>query len=774
MFFLRLIRIANITSFFLILAVVLLTPIFFSYFWPTANTFELPKSVLFKLLVLLILAATAIEKILIFKSNVDFFSALKKNRKYLAAIFLFLSSLLVSTIFSIDSTKSFYGIYERQQGFLFNFFCLLFFLLVLININSAKKFRAVLITICASSFFVCAYGLMQKLGYDFVKWSESFSDIGRITSTFGQPNFLASYLLLVMPVTIFLIWNAEKSFFKLVFFIIFLFQSACLFFTYSLGGWVGFGVGLVITVATFLIKNRSFFNNSIAKKRHSFIYLLVILILFLFFILFIQNFSNDAILKYKINSLFNWQSSSASTRINFWRASSRAIAQKPFWGHGLEMQGDVLVGYYQKNWGALEGVNSYPDRAHNFFLDSLLVGGLVNLVAFLFLLFVFFSSAWQKNWRNGDSFLILVFLWALVAYLVSLFFSFAIVVTSIYFWLYLALILALLDNNIRNEEANEVIYPLEQEKKLAFRVFLTLSVVVLIFYQINKEFNRLVADYYAGRMQVALESNEISSFLEISGYLNDDVIKTKYYHNQIISALINFSSNPFFSNYQAQINRLALRLLLSIKSESYSDILNKARIYYILANGDNHDYFNKSEHFYDQIKKYSPEMPKVYYELGNLYAKKGDYDLAIDNYEKALSKLPSLDESVLNQKHIEAIRVEKKFYYLSLGNIAVEKGDYIKSDDYYKSAIQNKDKDDYSIYFVIARSYYLREEWNRALYFVEEAHRLDPGNYFWPLSISQIYQDKNDKSKALWYARAALRLNPENQSVAKLVASLEK
>jgi len=26
----------------------------------------------------------------------------------------------------------------------------------------------------------------------------------------------------------------------------------------------------------------------------------------------------------------------------------------------------------------------------------------------------------------------------------------------------------------------------------------------------------------------------------------------------------------------------------------------------------------------------------------------------------------------------------------------------------------------------------------------------------------------------LWYARAALRLNPENQSVAKLVASLEK
>ena len=776
MIHLRFKKIAKVTSFFLILAVVFLIPVFFSYFFPTGNTFELPKNTIFKILVLLLSATTILERALTVNGSLNLVKLFSKYRNYLLVIVLFILSLVISTFLSLDHTKSLYGIYERQQGFFAYAYYLLFFILILINIRSLSKFKIILLTTSMSSFFVCFYGVLQRFGFDFVKWSESFAEIGRVTSTFGQPNFLASYLLLVIPITTFLLFDYKQRIAKIFLSIILLLQLACLFFTYSMGGWIGLIGGFLIAAVIYLIKNKNIVDKNKIKvwknPRNVIPLFLVISFLLLFFFIF----ANSTIVKYKVASLVDWKNSSTASRINFWQASTKAIADKPIFGYGLEMQGEVLVKYYQKNWGVLGDVNTYPDRAHNFLLDSLLTGGLANFVALLLMLFIFIKSAIKNIRNNNNAFLMLAFLWSIIAYLISLMFSFSVVATNVYLWLFLALIAvasAELSKN-KDENNNETESMPKSKKALITQIFLAAVILSIVFCQINKNLNLLIADYYAGKMQVALQENDIYTFLELSSYLDKDTMKSGYYNNQIISALTNFSTNRNFSSYQASIAEIAEKILANIKSGDYSSNLNKARIYTILAEKNNSDEFTKAEYFYTQVRNYSPEMPKTYYEIGNMYAKKKDYVQATNNYEIALSKLPDLSDPYLNEKHANAIKNEKRFYYLALGNVFLEKGETNNAEYYYDLAIKNNVVNNYNVYFEIAKAYYLHSNFDKALHYTNQAYSLDTSNYYWPLSISQIYQDKGDKKTALKYAQEALKLNPSSGIVNKLVTKLQK
>ncbi len=143
-------------------------------------------------------------------------------------ILLFLASQTISTIFSIDPRVSLWGYYSRFNGGLLSLvtYALLYFAFVSnafdspINLNNnarikfAKKFviRSLLVTL-SSGIFVSLWGLPSHFGYDptcllfrgtldVSCWTFAFQPKVRIFSTLGQPDWLAAYLAMLLPITI--------------------------------------------------------------------------------------------------------------------------------------------------------------------------------------------------------------------------------------------------------------------------------------------------------------------------------------------------------------------------------------------------------------------------------------------------------------------------------------------------------------------------------------------------------------------------------------------
>ena len=106
-------------------------------------------------------------------------------------------------------------------------------------INRLNKSEIVTIfkVACLSVLPVGVSGIMQHFGF-------GGPMVDRVYSTFGQPNWLAQYLVMLLPFVLFLMISGSFLLWALVFVIGF----ACLWFTYSLSGILGFIFGFLFFI----------------------------------------------------------------------------------------------------------------------------------------------------------------------------------------------------------------------------------------------------------------------------------------------------------------------------------------------------------------------------------------------------------------------------------------------------------------------------------------------------------------------------------------------
>ncbi|MDA2922934.1 O-antigen ligase family protein [Patescibacteria group bacterium AH-259-L07] len=213
-----------------------------------------------------------------------------------------------------------------------------------------------------------------------------------------------------------------------------------LIFTQSRGGWIGFFFGLFFfTIIFFWIKQyRRFAIFTFAILGIS----IGALIYFNFYPLEFN--SDDTYVERRVKTLTQL-SSTGERRLITWRNSIDLVRQKPLIGYGLEVQKLNFAKYYTPASAALEAINTYPDRAHNDILDTLLISGVLGLMSYLFFICVVFYLALKYIFKNygGQTSVILVLslLTGIFAYLISLQFSFHVIPAAVYFWGYLAIIL---------------------------------------------------------------------------------------------------------------------------------------------------------------------------------------------------------------------------------------------------------------------------------------------------------------------------------------------
>lgn len=161
-------------------------------------------------------------------------------------ILIFALLILISTITSIDPSGSFrdLAIHLTAMGFMF---------VVINNIKTKEDFNILITFLVIAATLVALYGLYQyKVGVDMEdKWVDVANnpDVkARVYSVFGNPNILAEYLIMVIPISISLFWYSKKVHKKAIFLGTSLILMLALVLTLSRGGWIGFAFGILVFV----------------------------------------------------------------------------------------------------------------------------------------------------------------------------------------------------------------------------------------------------------------------------------------------------------------------------------------------------------------------------------------------------------------------------------------------------------------------------------------------------------------------------------------------
>lgn len=780
------------------LAVIFCLPLCFAIFLPTYNIFELNKLIFFKIAILFLFGLSLL-KILFYPSsylNLSFFRERGRKyfwRNYLMAPLIFIVLLSFASLASSNLSLSFFGSYFRQEGLLSYFFYFLWLLLLIFNLltvnNSWQKknednhltcserlrrnLARVFIAMVASASVVSLYGVLQILGIDYFTWPEPPLLTGRAFSSFGQPNFLASWLLFTIPITVYFFILKKGLLPKFLLFLTVFIQLLALFFTASRAAWLALFIVTALFFLTYLWRQANW------PRFKKIGLLLVALVFALVIIAFVDKTSAG-----RISRSFNLADGSVAARLEFWQASLPAIAQKPIFGYGLENYSDVFLSAYQPNWAIFGKVNASPDRAHNLILDILLSGGLVALLAWFVLLFFVMLIYLDNNrfaaWRLLNKSLF----FGLSAYLISLLFGFSFVSGHVYFFLFIA-ILVVINICVRCEGERKILWPFlnsiagvfkrfsfrvriaEQEKvkRKELKIVFALFVAIFLIWQIIVQVKNLMADHYFNALYYQLGSRNYFTAYTLYDYTmgaESNPSNLNYYQRFLAGHISNFWPEiNELSVQQAGLVRLS-DILVSLPENGYDNFLVKAKILALLEEPE------LAQQYLDKAKEIGPRLPNTYLESARIYRYQSDFEQARDHYLLALDYLPDLGDPLLNDMHKQSALFYKYSLQKDLGDLYLKAKDYVLAEKYYWQAYYSQPLD-FTIFKKIADTYYLRGDFAGALKYNLRGFRYSPKDYHWPLAIAFSYQGLGDEVKFIEYLKLALALAPAEAGLDKLL-----
>jgi len=326
----------------------------------------------------------------------------------------YLSAIFVSTIFTSHAYTSLWGYYSRFNGGLVSYLVFFGLYIVVVNFLNRERAKKILTAVGLSLFPVSLYGMFQ------------ISQQTRIFSTLGQPNWLASYIVFVLPLVIGLAVSEKENLKKYFWMATIIFAFANLWFTSSLSGVAGLLVSFLYLASSY---RKKVFNKWVL------IGLTVCLIFGAFNYGFIKDRVSDALVistdptSYKV-------SDPGLIRMGLWQGSLRLSTSSPknfLVGTGPEtfpyqfpfFRPDFLN--YSSEWDFI------LNKPHNFYLEILVESGILALIFYGAIMFkaIFLS---EKNGIN--KFLVA----GLLGFFATNFFGWPTVYTSLLFWLWLAIL----------------------------------------------------------------------------------------------------------------------------------------------------------------------------------------------------------------------------------------------------------------------------------------------------------------------------------------------
>jgi tetratricopeptide (TPR) repeat protein len=328
--------------------------------------------------------------------------------------------MFVADCLGINPGKALWSNFERMEGWVTVVHLFALFAVAGSVLTVGKLWRGFWLTSLGVSLIVSAYGLLQLAGIAAIHQGSS-----RLDATLGNAEYLSAYFLFHIFIAGWLTITEYKNrtWLRYALPLVALLETFLLFETQTRGAVLGLVAG-VLTAAVLA-------SVSVGGKirRYALASLVAVLVLAGgFFLLRHSSFIENSPALSRIASISIDQ---GSTRFTLWHMAYEGFLEHPVFGWGQEGYNYVFNKYYEPSLYTQE---AWFDRAHDWYIDWLVAGG---LPAFVFALGLFVLSFWQILRRTRDP-QHLAIAALLVAYAVYAVFVFDNLITATLFTLVIA------------------------------------------------------------------------------------------------------------------------------------------------------------------------------------------------------------------------------------------------------------------------------------------------------------------------------------------------
>ncbi len=306
--------------------------------------------------------------------------------------------------------KSLWSNYERMDGWV-TLAHLVVYLFVAASVMTKEiLWRRLFYVSLALSAFVSLYGFMQIAGITAIG-NRSAAGLGaRIDATFGNPIYLAVYMLFHVFIALWLWTRAwiergagKRLWISLLFAFVIAIDTSILFFTGTRGTIMGLLGGSVLTALLLILFARPAHSVGGAwplARRIAVGYLAVTLLLIAGFWV-IRDASWVREIGF-LNRLATISATDNTVRARFinWSTAWKGVKERPLLGWGQENFAIVFDKYYDPRMYAQE---PWFDRVHNIIFDWLVAGGFLGLLSYLSIFAATLWALWRKAFSTVEA-----------------------------------------------------------------------------------------------------------------------------------------------------------------------------------------------------------------------------------------------------------------------------------------------------------------------------------------------------------------------------------
>jgi len=366
-----------------------------------------------------------------------------KIKKFDVLTILITIFLLINIISSVASPflyTALWGYYNRFSGGLTSVVIYTGIFLILRSRNN-QQLQNVIKTVLLATFIVCCYGIAQHFGLEKNRWVQ---DVGaRVFSSFGQPNWLAAYLTLIIPVNLYILLTERQTLSKIFFFVALVASLITVWFTFSVSGILGALLGLALTLL--------FTSKEIYKEQWRWVVVTGVLTAvicaaqpgiatgrFEDTVNVVKNkLSEIALTKAFAADITPKVGDTGDIRLEVWRGvltSATSSIKQLLIGSGPETVAYTFLPFRPLGMNNTSEWSFLYNKAHNYFLDLLSNLGVFGLLTYLAMNFLAIKKAVLDRGKAHLGA-------ALIGNLVTNFFGWPTVMTNLIFYLYIALII---------------------------------------------------------------------------------------------------------------------------------------------------------------------------------------------------------------------------------------------------------------------------------------------------------------------------------------------
>lgn len=304
-------------------------------------------------------------------------------------IIVFMLTVLISTFSSYFFKESIIGLLK----YIVFFICYLLLKFTVLN-TSNKSFLNLWHFLFICAVITASIGIYQYLTgtQPLATWDDSLEEdtTTRSFSTIGNPNLLAGYLLLILPIGIFLPFEIKVNLLsKALFFTGAIFILCCIIFTGSRGGYLGLITGTIYGM--FVLLNSLLKQKSIVNRTFTTI-IIASGVGVAFYLLLTFMFPN---LQDRIATIFSFRDYSTNNfRINIWSSCLNMLKDNWIIGIGPgNVTFRLAYGIYM-----ISGFDALA--AYNIFLEIAIETGIIGFLAVIFIFILSFIKLHYLYWEK--------------------------------------------------------------------------------------------------------------------------------------------------------------------------------------------------------------------------------------------------------------------------------------------------------------------------------------------------------------------------------------